>query len=109
MSDSDSDSDDKKENVAFIGEDSEDHDYNMTDRDPSKFEIIRMSVPDTTDTEHIPKFDHDDGHWILEMTRRKRDVAKGIVKVITTGLYHLLLLILTCGATEADLTYGAER
>jgi hypothetical protein len=81
----------------------------MEDRAPSKHIQIHFEVPDTTGDEHLPKFDHDDGHWILEMTRRKRDVALGVGRLLLTGLYHLVLLILTCGATEEELTYGAER
>ena len=58
---------------------------------------------------HSPKFDHDDGHWTLDMKRKKRDVAQGAALLAATALYHFILLILTCGATEADLSYGFER
>jgi hypothetical protein len=98
-----------EENVPFIDEDPQDHDPNMVDRDPPKWEQLFTAVPDTTDSDHVPKFDHDDGHWILEMSRKKRDIAKSIGILLLTALYHTLLMILTCGATEEELNYGGER
>mmetsp|Transcript_26143 Transcript_26143/g.49439 ORF Transcript_26143/g.49439 Transcript_26143/m.49439 type:complete len:339 (+) Transcript_26143:240-1256(+) len=97
-------------NIGFEENTSSLEDDNRVDRDPPKWEHIKVSVPlKGTKEEHIPKFDHDDGYWITDMRRRKREVSEQIFKVALTALYHALIMILTCGATEAELTYGYER
>ncbi|GMH65995.1 hypothetical protein TL16_g04332 [Triparma laevis f. inornata] len=85
-------------------------DDNRVDKDPPKWEHIRVEVPVTKGKEEqIPKFDHDDGLWTTDMKRKKREVSQQIFKVALTALYHALIMLLTCGATEAELTYGYER
>ena len=70
---------------------------------------LNTGIPDSSGKMHVPNFDHDDGHWIVDMKRKKREMAQGIAVVGATAIYHLILLFLTCGATEAELTYGYER
>ena len=70
---------------------------------------LKTEVPGKSGVFHLAMFDHDDGQWILDMTRKKREMAQGVAVIAATALWHLLLLLLTCGATETDLTFGNER
>ena len=66
-------------NMGFEENTSSLEDDNRVDRDPPKWEHIKVSVPlKGTKEEHIPKFDHDGGYWITDMRRRKREVSEQV-------------------------------
>eukprot|EP00520_Triparma_pacifica_P015624 CAMPEP_0118647066 /NCGR_PEP_ID=MMETSP0785-20121206/8406_1 /TAXON_ID=91992 /ORGANISM="Bolidomonas pacifica, Strain CCMP 1866" /LENGTH=354 /DNA_ID=CAMNT_0006539131 /DNA_START=199 /DNA_END=1264 /DNA_ORIENTATION=+ len=84
-------------------------DDNLVDRDPPSFIILEPEVPGIDGEKHFPKFDHDDGRWCVDMKRKKRDLAQGVAVTALTAFWHFFLLLITCGATETELTYGYER
>lgn len=68
-------------NMNFVENTSSLEDDNRVDKDPPKWEHIRVEVPVTKGKEEqIPKFDHDDGLWTTDMKRKKREVSQQVRK-----------------------------
>lgn len=90
--------------------DEEFQDPNACDRDPPDMGPLHLTVPDGHGHDHLPKFDFDDGFWTVDVKMLSGRVsARRVMWVIWSSISQMLVLLLTCGATEQDLNYGFER
>ena len=95
---------------SMLAAEEEVQDPSTEDRDPPDMGPLHLKIADSNGHDHLPKFDFDDGRWTVDAKiLTDRVSARKILYIVWSSISQMLVLLLTCGATEQDLNYGFER